>query len=405
MMVENTFEDTTCENNIMISNELEFSEEDEATLSEEETRSFSDAVLFSTDWTVETIISQMERGNIDLNPRFQRRDAWTRSRKSTFIESILLGLPIPQIVLAEKRETRGNYLVLDGKQRLLSLLQFTGNAHASENNKFTLTGLSVRNDLNGLGFAQLNDDSNYASDVSNFENQTIRTVIIRNWPNQDFLHTVFLRLNTNTVRLSPQELRQAMVPGPFTDFIDDAATNSKQVMTLLNRDSPDPRMRDVEILVRYISFKKFLSDYRGRMKQFLDESCEKLNRDWDSVENDVTRSITSFDAGVDALIQALGADRIARKPGSKAFNRAIFDTLIYYATMPRVYRILVESPKAAAKAYAEALEDTEFLEAIESDTAGIPNTHKRLEAMATALNNNIGTKIPLPVIRDKRIFF
>jgi hypothetical protein len=85
-------------------NEIEFRDEDDATLGERDVSSFADAVLYSTDWTVETIISQLTKGNIELNPRFQRRDAWTMKGKGRFIESVILGLPIPQLVLAEKKK-------------------------------------------------------------------------------------------------------------------------------------------------------------------------------------------------------------------------------------------------------------------------------------------------------------
>src|SRR6478735_6597778 len=84
------------------------------------------AVVSGTDWTTETIVSQLKRGNIQLNPRFQRRDAWKLDRKSRFIESLIVGLPIPQIVLAESKSERGKFIVLDGKQRLLSIVQYWG---------------------------------------------------------------------------------------------------------------------------------------------------------------------------------------------------------------------------------------------------------------------------------------
>jgi hypothetical protein len=64
------------------------------------------AVLWSTDWTVETIHRQLEKGNIELNPEFQRREAWTDAKKSLFIESLLMGFPIPQIVLSADRPRR-----------------------------------------------------------------------------------------------------------------------------------------------------------------------------------------------------------------------------------------------------------------------------------------------------------
>ncbi len=85
-------------------------------------RDFSGAAVSGNDWTTETIINQINKGNIQLDPDFQRREAWDNKRKSKFIESLIIGLPIPQIVLAESRDRRGSYIVLDGKQRLLSIL-------------------------------------------------------------------------------------------------------------------------------------------------------------------------------------------------------------------------------------------------------------------------------------------
>ena len=77
---------------------------------------FGRAIVSGTDWTADTIISQLAKGNIDLDPTFQRRDAWTQARKSKFIESIILGLPIPQLVLAESQDSKGIFIVIDGKQ-------------------------------------------------------------------------------------------------------------------------------------------------------------------------------------------------------------------------------------------------------------------------------------------------
>jgi hypothetical protein len=63
---------------------------------------FAGPSLWGTDWTTETIVNQLRRGNINLNPRFQRRNAWNTLRKSLFVESLILGLPVPQIILAEE---------------------------------------------------------------------------------------------------------------------------------------------------------------------------------------------------------------------------------------------------------------------------------------------------------------
>ena len=195
--------------------------------------SLTNAVVTATDWTTETILSQLKRGNIELAPRFQRREAWTDSRKSTFVESLFMGIPIPQIVLAERREKRGSYIVVDGKQRLLSIRRFGVEATDEEFAPLTLIGLKTRSDLNGESWVSIRGNPNFGEDISAYENQTIRTVVIRNWPNESFLYLVFLRLNTGGVPLAPQELRQALHPGPFTNFIDEHALESDSIRRAL----------------------------------------------------------------------------------------------------------------------------------------------------------------------------
>jgi hypothetical protein len=264
------------------------------------------AIVNGKDWTIETIVSQLQRKNILLNPGFQRRDAWSRERKSLFIESLIVGLPIPQIVLAESKSNRGKFIVLDGKQRLLSILQFWGLADG-DNNRYSLSGLTIRTDLKRKDFAALSTDPPLEPDFNSLCNQTIQTVVILGWKDTSFLHTVFLRLNTGSLKLSPQELRQALQPGKFSDYIDIAAGESKGLRGILRTSAPDPRMRDTEILARYLSFYFFANDYPGRMKDFLDSSFEILNKCWDDKEESLKDAVANFELGVSDLDRVFGS--------------------------------------------------------------------------------------------------
>ncbi|MBR8827737.1 MAG: DUF262 domain-containing protein [Gomphosphaeria aponina SAG 52.96 = DSM 107014] len=184
-------------NNEELEEEFGFEDEqDEPEVVKFNIKQISEIVVYGTDWTTETILNQLTRGNIDLNPRFQRRDAWNIKRKSRFIESLILGLPIPGIVLAEKK--KGNYLVLDGKQRLLTILQFY-NKSESDNNNFKLRELQLLSDLNGLKWQDF--QISHLEHLNALDNQTIRTTIIRNWDSEDFLYRVFLRLNRPLAKL------------------------------------------------------------------------------------------------------------------------------------------------------------------------------------------------------------
>lgn len=216
---------------------------------------YAEAVTWATDWTTETLVLQLQRGIINLDPGFQRRDAWTAPRKSRFIESLILGLPIPQIVLAERKDKKGSFLVIDGKQRLLTLQQFCDDK-TNSSQAFTLGSLSILEKLNGATYEDIRAKPLLADMLSALNGQTIRTVVIKNWPNDDFLYAVFLRLNSNSVPLSPQELRKALHPGPFVTFADRESSISQPLMGALGLKAPDFRMRDVEIVVRYYAFKQ-----------------------------------------------------------------------------------------------------------------------------------------------------
>jgi len=372
-------------------------ESDEAELAEQLQPDAVAAVVTGTDWTTETIVSQLRRGNIHLSPRFQRRDAWKEDRKSRFIESLIVGLPIPQIVLAEAKEGRGQFIVLDGKQRLLTILQYWGHGEG-EANAYALSGLTLRTDLKGVTYRELSKEQRYKNDYTALCNQPIRTVVIRNWKDSNFLHTVFLRLNTGSVNLSPQELRQALLPGDFTDYADDAAGQSGSLRKLLGTEGPDPRMRDIEILARFLSFRFFPSLYPGRMKEFLDDTFERFNAAWPKYRTSVAEAQREFEQGVDNLLRVFEGN-VARKPGSPHFNRAIFDALIYYHSMPKIRAAIKGKGAQIRKAYKALFKPgAEFLKAIESDTAGAPNTATRLRVWGRVLSDLTGRPVAVPEV-------
>ena len=233
--------------------------EDESDLEHLLLRDLSESIIQSTDWTTDTIIDQIQKGRIQLNPNFQRRDAWSDERKSKFIESLLLGFPIPQLVLAESKKQRGKYIIIDGKQRLLSIMQFVGSLDDPKPFKpLRLKGLDILTQLNGKSLNDLRVSGSLTPGPEEFENRTIRTVVIRHWKHEAVLYHIFLRLNTGNVQLSPQELRNALHPGPFAEFIDRYSGESPSLRRILQSNKPDFRMRDAELLLRYYAFSHFL---------------------------------------------------------------------------------------------------------------------------------------------------
>lgn len=364
------------------------------------------AYITGADWTVETLLGQLRRGNIDLNPKFQRRDAWSLEKKSRFIESILLNLPIPQLVLAERPDKPNTFLVLDGKQRLLSLRQFGSDPSKFESDKdfpvLRLRGLTVRTDLNGKSYASLQDDELLAADLAAFENHTIRTVVIRHWPDNDFLFRVFLRLNTGSVPLSPQELRQALIPGPFLDFADELATREgSAIQVALALEKPDFRMRDTELVVRYFSFRNRMHEYHGNLKAFLDDSCAVFNEQWTRIEPEIVEQGDELESAVTAT-RAIFTPRYAfvRYRGAQTdsrFNRAVFDVMTYYFSEPSVREAALQSPEAVRDAFFElSTTDSEFDQSISATTKSVRATAYRFVKWAQALDAVLPVDVTAP---------
>lgn len=367
---------------------------------------FSQAVIWGTDWTAETVNNQLVKNNIDLFPKFQRRDAWSNKAKSKFIESLILGLPIPQIILAEKNKQRGKYIVIDGKQRLLTIRRFFSLGDDDEFKPLKLSGLKILTELNGKTYKNIKDSSDFFEALDSLENQSIRTVVLKNWPNEEFLFTVFLRLNTGSIKLSPQELRQALHPGPFIDFADEFSIESEQIKTMLNLSKPDYRMRDVEMVIRFFTYKYFLKEYNGNLKKAFDNTVKKLNESWEENEAMVKSDAESLNKAIEFTIELFGNKRDAFSKWNNGcfqgnFNRAIFDVMVYYFSNSDVLEKAKENKGDVIQSFKDLCEnDAKFLASFEHTTKSIENTFKRLTTWGKTLANTLDIKIKVPEIGE-----
>ncbi|HCR3183398.1 TPA: DUF262 domain-containing protein [Morganella morganii] len=365
---------------------------------------FSAAVVSGTDWTTETIINQINKSNIQLNPDFQRRDAWDKARKSNFIESLILGLPIPQLVLAERKDQRGAYIVLDGKQRLLSIRQFAAEKDDQIYSPLKLSGLEIRVDLKGKNLHDLKEDANFYNDVAAFENQPIRTVVIKNWPSEEFLYHVFLRLNTGSVQLAPQELRQALHPGNFVSYVDTVAPDNEAIKSILKLNKPDFRMRDNELLLRYYSLKNFLPDYAGDLKKFLDNTCLIFNRDWERAESMIVEQYQDLNLAHKTILSIFGNNSYRKwfaTDYEKKFNRAIFDIMALSFSFSAVRGAVVGRERDVEELFKRLCnENYPFLASIETTTKSLKSTHTRISVWFNELNAILGTNLPTLKLDD-----
>lgn len=371
---------------LLIDEEMEENEDDH----ESKEIDFSNAVVWGTDWTAETIARQTAKGNIDLNPNFQRRDAWNAKEKSKLIESLMLGIPVPPIVLAEDRNNRNHYIVIDGKQRLLSIMQFFSGSESIQedlNGKtydiLSLQGLEILSSLNKKAYSDIPEKY-----LANIENVTIRTVVIKNWPDEDFLYTVFLRLNTGSKKLSPQELRQALKPGEFLNYLDNASADSQYIRKMLGNKQPDKRMRDVDLALRYFALKYYIQEYKGNLKDFLDSTCERLNESWSQNEAVIKKDFVQLEEAIKfsfELFETRPFCRYSNGVSIKTFNRCIFELFSYYFSNPLIRDMVKKNRDLFIRKFIELNDKQEFIQTIEGFPKMVEKYVRRFNQFADLL--------------------
>lgn len=365
-------------------------------------KDYSKAILAPTDWTIETLVSQLKQKNIELNPYFQRREAWRPSRQARFIESLFLGLPIPEIVLVESKQAQGKFVVLDGKQRLLSIVHFAA-SDVFKVSPLRLEGLRFRDDLDGMSLEDMKADPALTTELARFNNRTVRTVVIKNWPDTDYIHLVFERLNTESVKLSPQELRQAMFPGGFVHFVASRSSNSPWLLKIFGSTEPDFRMRDVELLVRHIAYRHRIEEYGGNLKKFMDDTCKFMNENWARLKPSIESDADSLDAAIEATYDIFN-DQAFRKWTGKdyepAFNRAVFDAITYYFADKRIREAALRRGPGIVRAFKKLCTSREeFDKAITTTTKSTVATQTRLRLWGEVLSKEIEIHINPPQLK------
>jgi hypothetical protein len=353
-------------------------------------------VVAPTDWTISVLVDLLRKRKIDLQPNYQRRVAWDEAKMSRFIESLFMRLPVPQIVLAEMRP--GVFAVIDGKQRINSLARFCLDTQTP----LRLNGCEYRPDLNNRTYDELQADPNLEPSVDAFQNHTVRTVVVKNWKSDGLLYLLFLRLNQNSVTLSPQELRRALFPGKFMDWLDDKTAQSA-AMALVFKKVPDFRMRDMEVATRYLGFKKYAGQYAGNMKKFLNETSESLARNFDAQKAELENDWQEFEEGMSLTSDIFGENAFkSRQEGKyqRSPNRAVIDIMAYYFSDPVVRAAIQDNQKPAIKTAYEQLCDNnqQFLQALQTSTKTTKATSQRFHDWGDALRGILGavvTEFPL----------
>lgn len=222
---------------------------------------------YGADYPVDGLVKRLRNNDIEL-PKFQRDFVWPLAQASKFIESLLLGLPIPAIFLSKEPDSQ-KLLVIDGQQRLKSLLAFYDGILRGK--EFKLEG--VNREFEGATYKSLRDEDRRRLDDALLHAIIIRQEDPRNDDSSVFL--VFERLNTTSTPLSEQELRACVYHGAFNDYLQRANGNASWRAIY---GEPNLRQKDRELLLRFLALYFDLPAYERPMKLFLTNFMRK-NRD------------------------------------------------------------------------------------------------------------------------------
>lgn len=323
------------------------------------------------DYNLNTLSELVAAEQIDLSPRYQRRDRWKADRQSRLIESFLMNVPIPPIFLNE--DDYGKYSVIDGKQRLTAIHEFL-------RGRLRLTGLKVFTELNGLSIDDLSPSLRAV--ISTRAN--LRATIILRQSDKEVKFEVFRRLNTGGVTLNPQEIRNSTWPGPTNDLLLELSENPLYRKMLgiskLSTSTLYKEMRDVELLLRFFTFGKDWSTFTGGMSRRLDKFMADNQRAKQSVLRSMEREFVQTLQTVDAAFGEHAFRRYTPETGSwrAQILAALFDAQMF-ACMKWTPEQIAGHEAEIADAYQHLFSNPEFRQSIDAATNTPKLFRRRIE--------------------------
>lgn len=321
---------------------------------------------YGADYPVDSLVHRLGTGDIEI-PKFQRGFIWTVRQAHRFVESLLLGLPVPGIFLSREQGT-GKLLVLDGQQRLRTIEAFY-EGYLRER-PFVLR--EVHSAFVGKSYKTLDDE-----DRRKLDNFVIHaTVVKQEVPSEDesSIYFIFERLNTGGTVLSPQEIRSSIYQGPLSELLR-RLNDTVDWRALYGR--PSRRMKDQELILRFFALYFRLDEYERPMKDFLNDymsSNRNLQREPETELKELFCSATAV------IHESLGP--AAFRP-TKALNAAVVDAVMV-GVARRLTRGSINEPAAVQAVYEELFKDPSFVDAYTRATADEERVRDRIRLSSEA---------------------
>lgn len=354
-----------------------------------------DITVSPNDFNVMTLHSFVESGAVRI-PGFQRNFVWDLGRASKLIESLILGLPVPQLFLYEQEHNK--FLVIDGQQRLMSIYYFIKKRFPRKENRVELRSIFdseghipeeiLHNDsyfqpfnlrlnekipnhpstFKGLNYATLGDYK------TQFDLRPIRNIVVRqNMPSDDSaIYEIFNRLNTGGITLSPQEIRTSMYHSEFYKILYNINSLSEW-RRILGQPVPDLHMKDIEFLLRGFATLVDGDNYAPSLAKFLNQFSKKCKNQRPE-QNVYCRKL--FESFLKACSN-LPNDAFKSKKNNR-FNVALYEAVFTAACEKAFSERHVVDGEIDIECLQTLEKDGEFAEASRVSTTDTSNVHKRL---------------------------
>ena len=337
-----------------------------------------DISSYGADYPVDSLVRRLKKGDIivptfghyddddDEFRGFQRNYVWPKFKADRFIESLLLGLPVPGIFLVRDKFRR--LLVLDGQQRLRTLQRFYGDANT--NREYRLG--KVHSSFKGKSYDDLD-----AEDRRRLDDSIIHATVVKQdkpTDDQSSIYDIFERLNTGGVNLQPQEIRIALYDGELA-----------QVLLELNEDTnwrslygnKSNRLKDLEMILRFFAFYYYGSEYAKPMKNFLNEYMSR-NR---NLECQSKHELKKVFGETTSFLKEYAGNKAFRPEGP--LNAAVLDSVMT-GVAKRIQQGSVNNSHEVESRLHCLFENEEYIAAVKTGTSQENKARTRLRLASEA---------------------
>jgi hypothetical protein len=327
-----------------------------------------DIAVYPADYTLSVIGQMWSEGDIVV-PSFQRKFVWTIRQSSLLIESLLMGLPVPQAFFFV--EPDGRNLVIDGLQRIMSVVYFFSGYFGEETYQgkktvFRLTSLSAQSPYAGKTYNDLSD-----SDQRKLRGSVLRVINVKQLgPKNDdtSAYHIFERLNTGGTPLTSQEIRNCVYHGPIVELLSELNADANW-RAILGKSALDKHQKDVELLLRVLAFATRPGQYEKPMKEFLNRTMSLYKS---AAAPEIERFKERFPYVCKGIVGQLGAKPFNPKG---RINASALDSIL--GTLLSVDAL----PNDLPQRYRALFDDARFLETLSVSTSDAAVVKQRLNVV------------------------